>query len=94
MIHYLILKKIANEYKIKTVIFTNDLKFAFNLVDKIIINEKDIVKFLNGDFYNDEIYNYIEMPEIIDFVKSSKYRKIALDNYLEISDLLKGINRL
>lgn len=88
-----IINKIAHEYNIKTLVFTNDIKFCFNMVDKIlIINNKQIDRILSNDFYNLDIYNYIDIPDIISFVSSNKNKK--LENYIDVSELLKGIYRL
>lgn len=88
-----IISKIAHEYNIKTLVFTNDIKFCFNMIDKIlIINDKQITAVLSNDFYNLKIYDYMDMPDIISFVSSNKSKK--LENYTDISELLKGIYRL
>ena len=90
-----ILIKLAHQYNVKIAIFTNNIKVCFNMIDKIIlVKDKEIVDYLPNDFYNMEIYNYIEMPEIIRFVADNIMRGKNLDKYLELSELLKGIYRI
>lgn len=90
-----LINKLCHEYHIKVLIFTNDIKFCFNLVDKIIIvNNREISKIIPADYYNEEIFKYIDIPDIVTFVKSSQKIGKKLDNYIDISELLKGIYRL
>lgn len=91
-----ILKKLAHDYKVKILVISNDLEYMLDLVDKIIILENsEIVKTLTKkDFYNENIYKYIDMPDIIAFVKRCQNKGKKIDNYIEISELLKGLYRL
>ena len=90
-----LLNKLSHEYKIKTIIFTNDMEFCFKLVDKVFVTkDKEIKAIYFKDFYNLELYNYIDMPNIIEFVLRSQKKGKKLDNYIEVSELLKGIYRL
>ncbi len=90
-----LLSKLVHQYKLKLAVFTNNMSFCFNLVDRIIIvKDKEIVKFIDNDFYNMELYQYIDIPEIIKFVIACKEKGKKLDNYLELSELIKGIYRL
>ncbi len=90
-----LLIKLVHQYGIKLAVFTNKISFCFNLIDHIIIvQNKEIKKVLTNDFYNLEIYNYIDMPDIVNFVIRAKSKGKKLENYLEISELIKGIYRL
>ena len=90
-----LLSKLVHQYNIKLAIFTNNMSFCFDLVDRIIIvKDKEIIKYLSNDFYNLELYDYIDMPEIIRFVKDLQSKGIKIDNYLDIRELIKGIYRL
>ena len=91
-----ILRKLAHEYKVKILVFTNNLEFTLDFVDKIIILEnKEVAKILtNKDFYNENIFKYIDMPPIISFVKKCQKLGKKLDNYTDVSELLKGLYRL
>ena len=90
-----LLSKLVHQYKIKLAVFTNNMSFCFHLVDRIIIvRDKEIIKFLSNDFYNIELYDYIDMPDIIRYVISLQAKGKKMDNYLDMSELLKGIYRL
>lgn len=91
-----ILRKLAHDYKVKILVFTNDLEFMLDFVDKVIILEnKEIAKTLtNKDFYNEDIFKYTDMPPIISFVKRCQKLGKKLDNYIDVSELLKGLYRL
>ena len=90
-----LITKLAHEYNIKTIIYTNDIEFCFKLVDKIFITDnKEIKEILPNDFYNLKIYKYIDMPDIVSFVNKAQKNGKKLDNYIEVSELLKGIYRL
>ena len=90
-----VLAKLAHSYNVKIAIFTNNIKFCFGLIDKIlIVKDKEIVSYLDNDFYNLEIYKYIDMPEIIDFIIRTNNSGIKLDKYLDLDELIKGIYRI
>jgi hypothetical protein len=90
-----VLAKLAHNYDVKIAVFTNNIKFCFELIDKIlIVKDKEIVSYLGNDFYNLEIYKYIDMPDIIDFIIRTNNRGIKLDKYLDLDELIKGIYRI
>ena len=90
-----VLSKLVHQYNVKLAIFTNNMEFCFNLVDRIIIvKNKEIIKYLSNDFYNLDLYEYIDMPEIIRFITSAQSKGKKIDKYLDLSELLKGIYRL
>ena len=90
-----LLIKLVKQYKIKLAIFTNNICFCFNLIDRVmIVKNKEIVNYLPPDYYNLELYNYIDMPDIINFVIRAQQRGKKLSNYLELSELIKGVYRL
>ena len=90
-----VLNKLVHQYKVKLAVFTNNMNFCFHLIDRIIIVEdKEIKKYLSNDFYNLELYDYIDMPEIIRFVSILQAKGKKIDNYLDMSELIKGIYRL
>ena len=90
-----LLGKLAHNYDVKIAIFTNNIEFCFGLVDRIIlVKNKEIIKYKSNDYYDLEIYNYIDMPDIIKFVINSIQRGKKLDRYLDMSELIKGIYRI
>ena len=72
--------------------FTNDITFLFGMVSKFILfRENDYV--LLDDFYQEEIYQYLEMPPIIAFIKKLNQNHIKLEPYIETKEVLKAIYR-
>ena len=88
-------KKMVNKYN-KTVIFiTNKLDNIIDCIDFILVveNKKVVMELSVKDIYFDKIYDYIEMPDIIDFVKTARKKYPKLDDYTDIKELIKGIYR-
>lgn len=92
-------KKLINklkEYQISTIVHTNDINFLVDVVDKICIveNNKVIKELHKNDWYNDLLYNYVDRPEIISFIKYCQDNGIAIENYLDNKEVIKAIFRL
>ncbi|MBE6160942.1 MAG: hypothetical protein E7158_01800 [Firmicutes bacterium] len=88
-------KKMVSKYD-KTVIFiTNRLDNILDCIDFILVveNKKVIMELSAKDIYFDKIYDYTDMPDIIDFVKTARRKYSKLDDYIDIKELIKGIYR-
>lgn len=72
--------------------FTNDITFLFGMVSNFILFRENDYIFVN-DFYEDEIYQYIEMPPIISLIKNLNQKNIKLGSYIETKEVLKAIYR-
>lgn len=71
---------------------TDDVGFLMNFVSSFVLFGTD--KYLElQDFYDDRIYQYVEMPEVISYVKYLEKRGIKLEHYLEVKEVLKAIYR-
>ena len=91
-----LLKRIAHKYNHSVVLITNKLDNIMDIIDLIlVIDGKQVIAELSAnDIYYDKIYEYVDMPGIIDFVKTAKSKKhIRLDDYIDIQELIKGIYR-
>ena len=88
-------KKIK-EYQISVIVHTNDVNFIISIVDKICLVKNDnVVKILpKYDLYNNEIYDYVDMPTIIEFINYCKSIGINIDNYLDNKEIIKAIFRM
>lgn len=88
-------KKMVTKYN-KTVVFiTNNLTRIMDIIDFILVVEnKTVVLELNAkNIYYDKIYDYVDMPEIINFVKLARKNHAKLEDYTDINELIKGIFR-
>lgn len=89
-----LLKKIK-EYQISIIIHTNDMVFLFDLADKIsLVQNENIIEMPKVDFYNDELYKFIDEPEIVDFINYCRKNNIDLDSYIDNKELIKAIFRM
>lgn len=89
-----ILKAMQDNNK-KIILISNDIEFFFDFVKKLIIVDKDTIinEFDHVDWYNEEIYKYVNKPPIINFVMECKNQNIKLDSCLETKELIKAIYR-
>ena len=92
----ILFKRIANRYNHSLVLITNKIDNIMDIIDFIlVIDGKSVVAELSSeDIYYDKIYQYIDTPGIIDFVKTARAKKhVKLDDYIDIKELIKGIYR-
>lgn len=87
--------KLKNKFKKTIILIGNDLTFMFDVVDKVyVINKGKLV--LSGDkdiFYEDKLYNYVEMPKIVDFTKYANLLGHSILEYTDIKELIKELYR-
>ena len=88
-----LLKKISL-YNRKIILIENNAEFFLNLVDKVYVINKDEIVFQTSDLFYFGLYQYIDMPKIVEFTYLTKRKGIKIDNYSEFNDLLKAIYRL
>lgn len=90
-----LLKKLVIKYN-KTVVLINvNLSFMLDFVDRLVLlEENNVVKVYDKEaFYNDELKDYMDIPNIIDFVKYVNRDNKILNNYTDIKELIKAIFR-
>lgn len=93
------LKKLLRILRVKhnktIIIVSNNIDFLMNIVDNFVVihNGINVFEGTKKDFYNDEIYRYVEMPKIIEFVKYVNENGHKIEEYTELKELIKGIYR-
>ncbi len=88
-----LLKKIST-YNKKIILISNDMNFFFKLVDHVyVINEEQII-YETTDLTSEELYEYVDKPNLLKFVDLTQEKGINLPYYLEFNDLLKAVYRL
>ena len=88
-----LLIKLNNEYNKKIVVIDEDINVFINLVKCIyVIKNKDII-YSTNNFYDDELYKYVKMPKIIEFIKYVKEKNYEINEHLDIHELIKDIFR-
>lgn len=77
----------------KSILFvTNDVSFLLNFVSNVTLYYDN--QFLSlEDFYDNRIYECLEMPEIIFFVKYLQKKGVQMESYTETKEVLKAIYR-
>ena len=90
-----LLSKLNKMYNKNIIIFSDDLDCYMNIVNNIlIINNGNIVfEGTNKDIYKDDLYKYIDEPNIVSFIKYLNNNNHSFDNYIDIKELLKAIFR-
>lgn len=85
--------KLSTEYNKKIVVIDNNLKTFFNLTNKIVFMNNKKIQFDITNFYDKKLEKYIELPPIIDFVKTVNKNKRILNETIDIYELIKDIYR-
>jgi len=90
-----LLKKLVVKYNKTIVLIDSNFSFMLDFVDRLVLlTDNNAVKVYDKeDFYNNELEDYIEIPNIIDFVKYVNCDKKILNNYTDIKELIKAIFR-
>ena len=89
------LRVFKNRYNKTILLITDDVEFLFELVDNFIVINNGSVVFegTNKSFYNEELYQYTDMPEIVEFIKYANEKGHKIENYTDLKELIKGIYR-
>ena len=90
------IKKILKSLDKTIIIITNDLEFLNNYVDRVyLVIDKRIILDTSGKnlLFEDELYEYVDMPEIIDFIQHTHREGHSLKKYDDIKELMKEIYR-
>lgn len=88
-----LLIKLNNEYAKKIVVIDNEIKTFFNLTKRIIIMQNKTILYETDDFYDEQLYKYVKMPKIIEFIKYVNQKAKILENNIDIYELIKDIYR-
>lgn len=84
------------QYNISILLKSNDTAFLCNIVDKICVirNEKVIQVDNNIDWFDENLYEFMDKSEIIKFITYCQSLSINLDKYLDLNELIKAIYRV
>ena len=91
----ILFKKMVTKYNKTIVLITNKLDKIMDIVDFILVVEdkKVILEVSAKDIYYDKIYDTIDTPDIIEFVKMIRKKHVKMDEYIDIKELIKAIYR-
>lgn len=88
-------KKLVNKYEKTIVLVDSDLRFLFDLVDRMVVLEKNakIIVYEKNDFYNTSLLKNFEVPKIVEFVRYVNKQGKQLEPYINLNELIKAIYR-
>lgn len=87
------LLKLSNNFNKKIIIIDGNIESLMNVCKYFIIIKNNKILYKTTNVYDENLYKYINKPEIINFVLQAKENGIQLDNYTDIHELLKAIYR-
>ncbi len=88
----LFFKKITKSYKKKIIIVSRDVNYLSSICDTIAVYKKGVVV-IADDWFDYRLYNYMDMPNIIKFIRLSNRHKAGLKNTTDLNELIKDIYR-
>ena len=90
-----LLSKLNKMYNKNIIIFSDNIDNYINIIKNIVIfrNGNMVFEGTNKDIYNNNLYKYIDEPNIISFIKYLNKNGHEFDEYIDIKELLKAIYR-
>lgn len=87
-------KRLANDYHKTIVIFTNDITFFWDIANELLIVDKfKVINTISKKNYF-KFMDDINKPEIVKFTELIRKKGINIEDYQDLSDLLKAIYRI
>lgn len=92
-------KKLFRKLKIKfnktIILVASNIELFFDIVDRVFVIENGNLV-INGDkniFYKDEIYDYVEVPKIVEFTNYVNNLGYDINEYVDLKELIKELYR-
>lgn len=87
----IIFKRITMHGK-KIILVSRDIDFLAMMCDHFAIYTNRIV-YSTDNIFDDRLYNYIDMPKIVKFIKYANSKGASLQETIDINELMKDIYR-
>lgn len=87
-----LLRDLVNQNK-KIIIIDDLVEVFIDLVKYIYVIRKDKIIYETDNYYDDKLYEYTEMPKIVEFIKYVNKDKKILQENIDIRELIKDIYR-
>ena len=84
--------KITKNYNKKIILVSKNLDSLIDVCDMFVIYDRKIV-YKTSDVFDDKLYNYVSMPNIVKFIKLANKKGAQLLPTLDINELIKDIYR-
>lgn len=88
-----LLRVLKLKYHKTIILISNNVDFLKNIVDKYLVINNGSCVFDGLSCYNSDIYDYTDMPLLIDFINYVRSEGHDIDRYIDIKELIKGIYR-
>lgn len=88
-----LLLKLKNDYHKKIVIIDNKVDVFFDLVTHIFVIKNNNILYSTDNFFDNTLYKFVKMPDIIRFIKIVNKDKNILKENTDIYELIKDIYR-
>ena len=89
-----LISNLHKKYHKQIIVISNDLEFALNFVDKVVVINKGKIVYDGIEWaYDEKLYKYMEMPRIVEFVKYIRSLGRDILPYTDNKELLKAIYR-
>ena len=88
-----LLLKLHNDYNKKIIVIDNFIDSFINLVNNIYVIKDRKIVYNTNDFYDDELYNYVKMPKIVEFIKYVNIDTKKIEKTIDIYELIKDMYR-
>ncbi|MGM9834626.1 MAG: ATP-binding cassette domain-containing protein [Bacilli bacterium] len=88
-----LLRVLKIKYNKTIILISNNVDFMKNIVDKYIVINNGYLVNCSESCYNDDMYDYTDMPFLINFIKYLRSEGHNIDEYVDIKELIKGIYR-
>lgn len=88
-----LLIKLNRDYNKKIVVIDNDVESFFGLTRTMCVTDNNKVIYETNNYFDDKLYNYTNIPKIIEFIKYINRNNKRLDETTEIYELIKDIFR-
>jgi len=88
----LLFKKMTEKYGKRIILFSKDINFLSTLCDTFVVYDKKIV-YKTNNVFDDKLYSYVDMPNIVKFIKCANKKGAELSETIDINELIKDIYR-
>ena len=87
--------KLKNKYNKTIILISNNAEFLFDIVDDVHLIYKGKLVLSEGKdiFYNSNLYKYVNIPKIIEFIKYVEMNGYDIKKCTDIKELIKELYR-
>lgn len=88
----ILFNKITTKYNKKIILVSRDIDFLASMCDTFAIYNNGVI-YSTKDIFDDKLYDYIDMPHIVKFIKLAREKGAYLTSTVDLNELIKDIYR-